>query len=223
MKQFSYIDAHTHKVQKADVKSLVNISLQTKVDAIPNLFSIGIHPWDVTINESIEFIENQILDKRCYAIGETGLDRSEKYSHTIDQQKIIFKKHIQLSNESSKPLIVHCVKAFSDIIEILNQHQVTQKILFHDYNGNDQITKQLLRFDSYFGYGGKLFYKESRGFKALKGIPIERVLFETDDLLKEIQDIYLEASKILNIELEVLKRQIENNFETFLTKKELDK
>ena len=119
----SFIDAHTHKNGSNDF-SLVNISLTDDLINLPSLFSIGIHPWDVTSNLEIRELERYVQDIRCIAVGETGLDRSEKYISSLDYQTKVFVEHITLSIKFNKPLIIHCVRAYSDILEQLKKYSL---------------------------------------------------------------------------------------------------
>ena len=88
--------------------------------------SIGIHPWTLTeknAQEQWNSLQQAVMDKRIIAIGEAGIDKIKGPSLKI--QTNIFKQEIILSETMGLPLIIHCVRASNEII------QLKKKILFY--------------------------------------------------------------------------------------------
>jgi len=77
------------------------------------------------------------------AIGETGLDRLKGPS--FDVQIPVFKKHIELSENLGKPVIIHCVKAWEELIQIRRETKPTQSWIIHGYRGKPELTKRLIQ------------------------------------------------------------------------------
>ncbi|MGN0870665.1 MAG: TatD family hydrolase, partial [Victivallales bacterium] len=73
-----FTDAHTHcKAESAGVLALRNLAYPSeRAHSSGNLlFSAGIHPYDV-LTRKFESLKAYLLENRCSAVGECGLDRS---------------------------------------------------------------------------------------------------------------------------------------------------
>ena len=66
--------------------------------------------------ESYHRLEEAISNEKVIMIGECGLDKV--WGPTLDIQEASFRRHIELSEKHQKPLIIHCVKAYNEIIAI---------------------------------------------------------------------------------------------------------
>ena len=68
-------------------------------------------------------------------------------------------------------------------MEILseNKQYLTNGVLFHCFNGSAEVTKLLVKqYDAYFSLGGAITFKNFNGFDAIKEMPLDRILTETD-------------------------------------------
>lgn len=195
-----YYDAHTHKRPPSHTKAIVNWDGQGEM---PEIFSTGVHPWFLDI-PAADFSHPQ-----CMAIGETGLDRLHPY---FERQKSSFIRHIKISQKLNKPLIIHSVRSYSDILEILKKESFKGRFLLHDYNGNQKITEEFLKWNAYFGIGRKIFQKRTTLYKNLESLPHSRILIETDDSSLSIEKLYEKAKG----EIKISPFQIQKNFHDFL-------
>ena len=198
------IDIHTH------LKNPPHFALLDQVHFV------GIHPWFID-ESNIDFQKNEILKKVNNAsvklIGETGLDRLKAKS-SIEVQIDLFCWHLSLARDLNLPLVVHCLKAHSDLLNILKNEKNVTKMLIHDFSGNEKELKQYLKFPVYFSFGKSLFREKSKAQNVFKHTPINRLFLETDDSDQySLEEIYLQASKIKN-EL-ALEKEIEKNFLSF--------
>ena len=166
----------------------------------------------------VQNVENQILTlkmesqkKYCWAIGECGLDRRSTVS--MIEQEAIFATQIEWAIEIQKPLIIHCVKAFSELIKMKKKYQPNVAFVVHGFNNNQQIFNELLKNDFYFSFGKAILQENSNAAKALKNIPHNRFLLETDNEKISIKTIYEAASNILNLEENEIKALIVSNLE----------
>lgn len=121
-------------------------------------------------------------------IGETGLDylRVEE-SERRDRQKYWFERFIQAAVALQKPLVIHCrgEGAYDDLYEILYQSKIHEKMscpgVIHCFSGNAEDAKRLLELGVFFGIGGLFLRGEQEELKeAIRSIPLERILLETD-------------------------------------------
>jgi TatD DNase family protein len=145
--------------------------------------TIGIHPHESSkdIITSKLIIENIKEHSKIIGIGETGLDF---YYNNSEKEKQIFsfKKHIEASIETNRPLIVHSRDAEKETFEILNDYKNQNiKILMHCFTGSKEFSKKLLTLNSYFSASGIITFKNSIDLQeTFKTLPSDNILIETD-------------------------------------------
>ena len=78
-------------------------------------------------------------------------------------------------------MIVHNVRATDEILRMIGKHPGVRYII-HGYTGSSETADKLLSYDVYFGIGRTVTYRNPRRLlEALRVIPAERILLETDD------------------------------------------
>lgn len=209
------INLHTHQTSETGNTQILNVFAQ---DLSPNepdfLFSAGLHPWhigNVNVEECFEAIDRVAAQKNMLAIGECGLDRSIVADFAL--QEWCFKRQIQISNDHRKPLIIHCVRAYSDLIKHKKENKSDLPWIIHGYRGNFETTSSLIKHDFYFSIGEQLLKDESKQ-DIFRSIPIERLFLETDDRKISIAELYSLATQILKIDENELSQIIASNFKT---------
>ncbi len=208
-----FINTHTHaRLHDAKIE-LVN--LMPGALEKPDNYSYGIHPWQIDPNHwehQLNELRLAVNEKRCLALGECGLD---KVCETDFQLQLkVFEKQVVLANEIKKPLIIHCVKAFNELMNVLNQMDNEMPVVIHGFNNNENIARVLLDYGCYFSFGKALLGYESNAAKALKSVGRKRFFLETDDADVSIKYIYHKAAGLLGIDEDILKQQVAMNFET---------
>ena len=143
------------------------------------------------------------------AIGECGLDRS--ISASIELQKHYFTEQIRIAEKHTKPIIIHCVRAYYDLISIKKQLKSNLPWIIHGYSGNKETTLNLIKYGFFFSVGEQMVGHESK-HDILRMIPTERLFLETDDNEYPIKDMYILAAQILKVDEESLSEAIFNNF-----------
>lgn len=145
--------------------------------------TVGIHPTELDDVPSFEKITSLAADPSVVGIGECGLD----YFHITDgaaqqQQKDLFIRHIALSQESKKPLVIHCRQAFADVVDLLGVHRgqlSAEPGVLHFFTGTIDDARMLLELNFSFTFGGLMTF--NRTFDdILKFIPRDHLLVETD-------------------------------------------
>ena len=175
-------DIHTH--HESAENAVFNLILKNGQEILPQQFcSVGIHPW-----YACDFNENmaQILRKyaeqpNVLAVGESGIDKLR--GGDMDEQIKWLEYHIRLSEELGKPLIIHDVKGIDTILALKKKYKPQQAWVRHGFRGNEQMAKSLIDNGFYISLGEK--WNE----KAVKFIPSERLLLETDESLMSIEEI----------------------------------
>ncbi|MBA4410809.1 MAG: hypothetical protein C0397_15460 [Odoribacter sp.] len=207
------INLHTHQIVNGGQIQVLNVFAQDlPLNEKKQLFSTGLHPWHIgKVNPEACFqaIELAAKQKNMLAIGECGLDRSISTEFLL--QVSHFKKQIEIAEKYQKPLIIHCVRAYSDLMQLKKETKSNVPWLIHGYNGNLETTKNLVRHGFYFSAGEKLLSNESKHAVFL-AIPTDRLFLETDDREISIESVYFLAIQVLKIDLNKLAKMIFNNF-----------
>jgi TatD DNase family protein len=208
---------HTHKfTNQINVLELVNQYPQDFEESIP-FYSIGIHPWYIVeerIEADLKIIERQLQEKNCLAIGECGLDK--RIAIPMDLQQLVFEKQLALAEKHQKPVVIHCVAAFQEVIEIKKRLHISVPMIIHGFSKNEQVAKSLLDNGFYLSFGKYLLQSRSFGTEletVFKGVPNNRFFLETDTVEETIEEVYALAAKYKNIGIEELQEIIENNFQ----------
>ena len=159
------------------------------------------------ISQILRFSDSQILK----AIGECGLDRA--CDSDFELQREVFIKQIELSEQYHKPLIIHAVRSYPDIISIWKEMKPNQPWIIHGFNGNEHSAEQLLRHDGiYLSLGDVLFKNEKRAERLLDIIPSDRLFLETDVAERSIVEVYEKASLFSGVATDILRKDIFDNF-----------
>ena len=213
-----FFNLHTHQyTNQPDVLELVNQYPHEFNDLVPN-YSIGIHPWYIVedrIISDFEFLESKLTDKNCLAIGECGLDK--RIALSMDLQQNIFEKHLVLAEKYQKPVIIHCVAAFQELIAITKKRKVSVPMIVHGFSKNEFVAKELLANGFYLSFGKSLL--QNPDFEAVfQSVPNERFFLETDTITEEIQKVYALAAKYKNLEINSLEEIVLKNYNTVFNK-----
>lgn len=213
-----FFNVHTHQLSGSEkVLELVN---QFPLEFNKGLlcYSIGIHPWYINedqLEEELVFMEKKLKDPYCLALGECGLDKRIKVP--FDLQLRLFERQLLLAQQYEKPVIIHCVAAFGELISIRKRLNIRVPLIVHGYSKNSQLAKALVDNGFYLSFGSHLILKPQLkvGFQE---IPSDRFFLETDMGSFGIEEIYAIAAKYKNWSIEELKQQIKSNFASVFKK-----
>jgi len=209
-----FFNLHTHQSSnQLDVLELVNQYPQEFDAVIPN-YSIGIHPWHIVedrIEADLEIIESKLKDEMCLAIGECGLDKRIEIPMAL--QQIVFEKQLALAEKYRKPVVIHCVAAFQEVIAIKKKMAISVPLVIHGFSKNKETAEQLIANGFYISFG-KYLLRNPELELVFKSIPKEHLFLETDTIEEGIAAVYALAAKYRNIELEEMATIINVNFDT---------
>lgn len=203
----NFFDFHHHK------KYLKYGIYNLDIERIPPDFSysIGIHPKDIDVNDidsQFNWMKSMMFQK-CFAIGECGLDSFVPIDQNIQEE--VFLKQIKISNEVKKPMIIHCVRKFYEIISFSKKAE--QAMIIHGFNRKQSIADDLVKNNFYLSFGKAVLYNLSLQ-NTLKTIPLNKIFLETDNDDFNLEELYRKVSEIKGISLEKLNEQILENLET---------
>lgn len=153
----------------------------------------GISPNDIPENpqdeeilwKDIQKIEEIIQKdhlKKIVAIGEIGLDYYwEKEEEKRNLQKKAFIKQIELANKLQLPIVIHTRDAVMDTIQILKEHNVNKRGVFHCCPQNRELIKEGLKLGFYISFAGPITFKNSKNAdEMINLVPNDKILIETD-------------------------------------------
>lgn len=208
-----FFNFHTHQfTDNPDILELVNQYPQDFDASVP-FYSIGIHPWYIVenrIDADLKIIEEKLKENKCLAIGECGLDK--RIEIPFDQQIIVFEKQLYLAEKNKKPVVIHCVAAFHEIIAIKKKMKISVPMIIHGFSKNIQISNQLIKEGFYLSFGKNLL-RNSDLKTIFQNVPNDRFFLETDTIEENIDKVYDLASKYKELTIRELKEIIISNFE----------
>lgn len=212
-----YIDFHTHKIDDHYSTDLISIQVFELENIVPSsYYTIGRHPWNVTkvlAQSELDLFRSHGMDENCLAIGEIGLDKL--HSDTFSIQRDVYIQQLQSAAELGLPVIVHCVRAFDEVIQIKKKFPMIGKWAIHGFNKNAQLADQLIKEGFYLSLNT---LKGTNNEEILNVLPINRLFLETDDSENSITDVYFRTAEIINISPSELKAQISKNANEFFRK-----
>ncbi len=204
-----FIDIHTHNYQSAPKIFRLWNQIIGRDDTKDILSSAGIHPWYIqqNVKMQLELLTTIVQQKNILAVGECGLDKicDTPFLNQIN----VFSKQIALANEIEKPLIIHCVRAYDQVIEQLKQHKNKVPVLFHGVNKKYALIESLHQKGYYTSLGAYIL----QGYHddTIKYVDLSKIFLETDDLSTNIEDIYYYFCRVRNITIEQLQYQLIQN------------
>lgn len=205
-----YYDVHTHNKEASDdtisIYNLTQDEILSGTDfAGRNIYySAGIHPWhaaDTAVD--IESLNTCLSNNRIVALGEIGLDKLCQVPMSL--QNDIFEQQIRLSLDLNLPVIIHCVKAWDELIAIYKKYKSHQLWIIHGFRGGKEQAVQLMKWGFMFSLGK--YYNED----TLRVIYPYHLVLETDDEESNIKNRYQKIGEIMKQDLDSVKKQISQN------------
>lgn len=203
---------HTHKfTNNSNTIELVNQYPWDFNSDIP-LYSIGIHPWYIEQNRlehDLELIEAKLSLKQCLALGECGLDK--RIGIPMKLQIEVFERQIALAEHYKKPLVLHLVAAFDELLSIKKRLKISVPIIIHGFSKNEQLAKQLLDNGIYLSFG-KYLLRNPELKKVFQSVPNDRFFLETDTIEETLAEVYALASTYKEMSSEQVQQQVADNW-----------
>lgn len=199
------LDIHTHHVPPVADEGIHNVAPEDFSPLAGACYSVGIHPWSVADGWEGRWpgLEKAARHPSVLALGETGLDKLSPVDFVLQTE--VFERHIGLSEEVRKPLVIHCVKAFNELVELKRKHRPSVPWVVHGFRNNLHIARTLWREGLYLSLGEK--YQEP----VLQEAPLERLLAETDESPAGIRSVVGGMAERLGIPCAELCRRLDEN------------
>jgi TatD DNase family protein len=173
----------------------------------------GLHPWCVASapNNWLKILSGYLSKHPNCGVGEIGLDKSARAA-AFNLQLAIFTSQLDLAIETRKPVTIHCLKAWPELIHALQARAPRlPKIMLHSFSGPQPALRELLRLGAFISFSSKqLFKNDPITLSLFLATPKERLLLETDFASSRVPEengyfncidaIYTKSAGILGIE-----------------------
>jgi TatD DNase family protein len=207
-----FYNLHTHKyTHDAQTLELVNQYPWEFTEGIA-WYSVGIHPWHIDegrLESDLRIIDNKLSLKECLALGECGLDKRIEVPMALQVE--VFEKQIALAEQHQKPLILHLVAAFDELLAIKKRLKISVPIIIHGFSKNEQLAKQLLDNGFYLSFG-KYLLRNPELREVFQSVPNDRFFLETDTIEETLEEVYSLAATYKNMSLPQMQAQVEANW-----------
>lgn len=187
---------------------------------------MGLHPTHVKDNykDELQHVEEMLVSRKFYAVGEIGIDLYWDKSTLAIQQKA-FKQQIQLAKKHKLPIVIHCREAFNEVFEVLEDEKDDDLFgIFHCFTGTLEQAQQAISYNMKLGIGGVATFKNGKIDKFLNQIDLQHIVLETDAPYlapapfrgKRNESVYIlkvleKLASIYNVSLETLAEITTNN------------
>jgi TatD DNase family protein len=122
--------------------------------------SAGLHPWhlsQMTLNECMDKLVELATLPNTLCIGEIGIDKA--IETPLAKQLEYLTAQFTIAKAVQKPLIIHAVRSYSDFVPFLKKTKIP--FIFHQFQGNEQQAKELLKYNVKLSFGKNLFEPKS--------------------------------------------------------------
>ena len=171
------MNLHTHHRPSDPAEQFILNCYPGTVPADVARCSVGLHPWHVDSmwQQQLELLRHDLQLPNVVAIGECGLDMVK--GPELSLQQAAFEAQIQLAEPHRLPLIIHCVRAFDQLLLLHKKYNPQQLWIVHGFRGKPQLAQQLLAHGIRLSFGIH-FNPAALELARQSGIPYYR---ETDD------------------------------------------
>ncbi|MFA6294708.1 MAG: TatD family hydrolase, partial [Victivallales bacterium] len=211
-----YFNIHRHSPAN-DLDETAITSLFPEQEIPENaLCSIGIHPWHVdgiSLNDALALLNRKCICPAVVAVGECGLDRA--CGVPFDLQLLAFRPQVELAAMLGKPLIIHCVRAYPELVFEKKSCRNSPPWIVHGFRGNPETASQLIKHGFHLSFGEALMNDVRLG-EILASVPEDRYFLETDESNMSIREIYGKAASLRNTDPEsIIVQQRKNALSLF--------
>ena len=201
-------DVHTHHLYGNPDECILSCFMRD--DEPPRqvvFFSPGIHPWYLTDKadfvRQLDWLTAQLADPRAIGVGELGLDKACPVSWSLQTE--CFAEAARVLAGYEKPFVLHCVKAAAEVMAVRKALRADNAWIIHGFRGKKELATSLV------GQGFYLSFGERYNPDALKAVPAERLLLETDESRTPIDVLYERAAACRGVTAELLQAQVSQN------------
>jgi len=216
-----YIDIHNHGA-KSSSRCFQVENLMTHENRFPDnesglTYTIGIHPWFLAFDNyehQISIVRQLAGHNNIIALGEAGFDKLK--GPDIILQRIAFEDQVRIAEKVSKPLFIHCVRAWDELLSEHKKLKPSVPWLVHGFRGKKELAMQLISKGMYLSFWFDFILKPESS-QLVKELTKEKIFLETDGSGADIKSIYDKVAADLDLSVDALKSIILANYEKVFT------
>jgi TatD DNase family protein len=201
-----YIDIHNHHAAPSPGVFTVD-SLMAHENLKPSgdkgvAYTAGIHPWyldDANHDLLLKFVLDLADNSQLVAIGEAGFDKLKGPS--IELQRLTFEEQVKIADEKQKPVVIHCVRAWDELLAAHRRLKPVKPWLVHGFRGKKELALQLLNRGMYLSFWFDFVIRDLSA-ELLRSLPENRIFLETDGADVSISEIYRKVSADLALSVD---------------------
>ncbi len=196
--------------------------------------ALSIHPLELKDwnEETKNFIEKNLNNKKIVAVGEYGFDyHYQPFDKT--KQEEVFLIQLEMAKKANLPSIFHIRDAFDDFfVSLKNNFSNFTGGVLHCFDGTIQDAKIALDMGLMISFTGITTFKKREDLRdVIKYVPLDRIMLETDSpylapepfrgkvcLPKYVKQVYELVGNLKNVTQENLDEQITKNTKNFFKK-----
>ncbi|MFN4085979.1 MAG: TatD family hydrolase [Spirosomataceae bacterium] len=214
-----FINIHTHQSSSTDIEIVQwDVPAQLTPEDVPenpggSSCSVGLHPaaiHSVDWKMQLDWVYRALSQPQVKAIGECGLDRL--VTTPLELQEEVFIQQLKWAMETRKPLIIHCVRAYDELIAIQKVWRPKIPMLVHGFHKNSQLAEALFKRGFYLSLDHRIPTSFSPEFLESN---IDQILLETDSQQVGIEWVYQEFSQRIGWTLDRVQEKMEENYLLF--------
>lgn len=205
-----FINIHSHYPPATGEWTIQSLWTDFGKTTMPGQYSVGIHPWYIHTSHwenQLELLQETSQNPNVLAIGECGLDKACDVPFSLQER--VFAVQVDWANKIGKPLIIHCVRAWDEVLHVLHLQGNKVPVVFHGFNKNLPMAQKIIGQGYYLSFGRSLEQPGKR--KILSELPADKILLETDDTPVSIRMVYEWAADALSIDHNSLVLQMQKN------------
>ncbi len=127
-----------------------------------------------------------------------------------EAQKEVFRRQLELAERRGLPVVIHCVKAFNDVITELKLHDL-QAVVFHGFIGSPEQAAEAVRLGYFLSFNMRSL-SSPKTIESLRRVPLTSIFAETDTEPEHVSQVYEKIAEVRGITIEQLQAYIAENF-----------
>ena len=164
-------------------------SLSQQFDGL--YYALGLHPFfsQEHSQHALSLLSEQLTevagteekkDHKCVAVGECGLDFAIADANR-ERQIELLSAQLELANQYRLPVILHCRKAFPELVSVLKRTPPIAGGVYHGFSGSLPQAEQLIDLGIKIGVGGTITYRRANKTRnTIAALPLAALMLETD-------------------------------------------
>lgn len=175
-------------------------------------YSVGVHPWSLEENAldiQLDKVRELSQQDNVIAIGESGFDKLRGAGAEL--QRKAFYAHVEISENAEMPLLIHCVRAWDELLKSYKELNPKMQWIIHGFRGKKELASQLT--DKGFCLSPWVEWAiRPDSADTIKTISLNNLFLETDGFDIGIESVYRVVAEHLKISVVKLKETIYQNY-----------